>query len=85
MKWKKKFITHNMEKKKQYNGEYISLFDHLGQAAGGELGTKVAFAAVKAGVKHGVRQLNESYYTGEVYTYPSDFLIDYFSNKLIYR
>ncbi len=72
-----------MEKKKQYTGKYISLFDHLGHAAGGELGTKVAYAAVKHGVKHGVRQLNESYYTGEVYTYPSDFLTDYFNNTLI--
>lgn len=70
-----------MENKKQYEGEYISLFDHLGHAAGGELGTKVAYAAIKAGVKHGVRQLNESYYTGEVYTYPSDFLKYYFNKK----
>ena len=70
-----------MENKKQYTGQYISLFDHLGGAAGGELGTKVAFAAAKAGVKHGVRQLEESYYTGEIYTYPSDFLTDYFNNK----
>jgi len=83
MKWKKKFITHNMEKEKQYTGKYISLFDHLGHAAGGELGTKVAYTAAKAGVKHGVRQLNESYYTGEIYTYPSDFLTDYFNNTLI--
>jgi len=71
-----------METTKQYTGEYISLFDHLGHAAGGELGTKVAYAAFKAGVKNKVRQLNESYYTGEIYTYPSDFLVDYFNNKL---
>tara|TARA_R110002012_G_scaffold100473_5_gene239158 strand:+ start:2123 stop:2371 length:249 start_codon:yes stop_codon:yes gene_type:complete len=81
MKWKKKFIIHNMKTTKQYTGEYISLFDHLGRAAGGDLGTKVAYAAAKAGVKHGVKQLNESYYTGEIYIYPSDFLVDYFNNN----
>tara|TARA_R110000751_G_scaffold112784_3_gene211849 strand:- start:4111 stop:4356 length:246 start_codon:yes stop_codon:yes gene_type:complete len=81
MKWKQKYIIHNMKNKKQYTGHYISLYDHLGSAAGGELGTKVAYAAVKAGVKHEIRHLNESYYTGEIYTYPSDFLMDYFKNK----
>ena len=67
--------------KKVYSGKFISLYDHLGHAAGGELGTKVAYAAAKAGVKHEVKQLKESYYTGEIYTYPSDFLNDYFNNK----
>ena len=70
-----------MKNKKQYTGHYISLYDYLGHAAGGELGHKVAYAAVKEGVKHEIRQLNESYYTGEIYTYPKDFLVDYFKNK----
>jgi hypothetical protein len=64
--------------KKVYSGEFISLYDHLGHAAGGELGQKVAYAAAKAGVKHGVKKLNESFYKGEIYTYPSDFLEEYF-------
>ncbi len=66
--------------KKVYSGEFISLYEHLGHAAGGELGQKVAYAAAKAGVKHGVKELNESFYKGEIYTYPSDFLEEYFTN-----
>jgi hypothetical protein len=66
-------------KQKQYTGDYISLWDHLGHAAGGRLGQKVAYAAVKAGVKHQIREVKTSYYEGEIYTYPNDFLIDYFN------
>ena len=67
--------------KKIYGGEFISLYDHLGHAAGGKLGQKVAYAAVKAGVKHQVKILETSYYKGETYTYPSEFLTEYFKNK----
>ena len=67
--------------KKIYGGEFISLYDHLGHAAGGKLGQKVAYAAVKAGVKHQVKILETSYYKGEIYTYPSEFLTKYFKNK----
>tara|TARA_Y100000389_G_scaffold45983_1_gene40867 strand:+ start:23 stop:238 length:216 start_codon:yes stop_codon:yes gene_type:complete len=70
-----------MEEKKQYTGDYISLWDHLGHAAGGKLGQKVAYAAAKAGVKHQIRELKTSYYEGEIYTYPSDFLTDHFKDK----
>ncbi|MCP5063906.1 MAG: hypothetical protein GY936_15780 [Ignavibacteriae bacterium] len=72
-----------MEEKKQYTGDYISLYDYLGHAAGGKLGQKVAYAAVKAGVKHQIREVKTSYYEGEIYTYPSDFLKDYFNKDLI--
>ena len=67
--------------KKIYGGEFISLYDHLGHAAGGKLGQKVAYAAVKAGVKQQVKILETSYYKGEIYTYPSEFLTEYFKNK----
>ena len=70
-----------MEKKKEYSGEYVSLYDHLGHAAGGELGKKVAYAATIAKVKPIVKMLKTSYYEGEIYTYPNDFLVDYFKNK----
>ena len=72
-----------MKKQKQYTGDYISLWDHLGHAAGGKLGQKVAYAAVKAGVNHQIREVKTSYYEGEIYTYPSDFLIDYFNKEVI--
>ena len=72
-----------MKKQKQYAGDYISLWDHLGHAAGGKLGQKVAYAAVKAGVNHQIREVKTSYYEGEIYTYPSDFLTDYFNKEVI--
>jgi len=70
-----------MMSKKIYGGEFISLYDHLGHAAGGQLGQKVAYAAVKAGVEHQVKELKTSYYEGEIYTYPSEFLTEYFEIK----
>jgi len=72
-----------MKKQKQYTGDYISLWDHLGHAAGGKLGQKVAYAAAKAGVNHQIREVKTSYYEGEIYTYPSDFLTDYFNKEVI--
>ena len=66
---------------KTYSGDYISLYDHLGHAAGNELGQAVAYAAAKAGVKHQIRKLKTSYYTGDIYTYPSEFLNEYFGTK----
>ena len=70
-----------MKDSKKYSGEFISLYDHLGHAAGGKLGQKVAYAAVKAGVKPIVKELKTSYYEGEIYTYPSEFLDEYFEPK----
>ena len=70
-----------MEKKKVYSGEFVSLYDHLGHAAGGELGRKVAYAAAKADVSHQVKEVKTSYYEGEIYTYPTEFLTEYFKNK----
>tara|TARA_R110000772_G_scaffold142769_1_gene252420 strand:- start:413 stop:634 length:222 start_codon:yes stop_codon:yes gene_type:complete len=67
----------NMEKK-VYGGEFISLYNHLGRAAGAELGQAVAYAASKVGAPHQIRELKMSYYTGDVYTYPSEFLDEYF-------
>jgi hypothetical protein len=66
---------------KEYGGEFISLYDHLGHAAGGELGQKVAYAAAKAGVEHQVKEVSTPYYTGEIYTYPGEFLTEYFKSK----
>ena len=58
-----------MSDSKKYSGEFISLYDHLGHAA------------AKAGVKPIIKELKTSYYEGEIYTYPSEFLDEYFKDK----
>jgi len=59
--------------------EYKSLYDHLGRAAGGQLGKQVAEAAVRDGVKIQTRQVSNPKYEGEVMLYPSDWLKNYFN------
>ena len=59
--------------------EYKSLYDHLGRAAGGQLGKQVAEAAVRDGVKIQTRQVSNPKYEGEVMLYPSDWLTNYFN------
>jgi hypothetical protein len=59
--------------------EYKSLYDHLGRAAGGQLGKQVAEAAVRDGVKIKTRQVSNPKYEGEILLYPSDWLTNYFS------
>ena len=58
--------------------EYLSLYDYLGKAAGGELGKEVASAASKAEIKLETREVDNPKYTGIVYLYPKDFLDFYF-------
>jgi hypothetical protein len=59
--------------------EYKSLYDHLGRAAGGQLGKQVAEAAVRDGIKIQTRQVSNPKYEGEVMLYPSDWLENYFN------
>lgn len=59
--------------------EYKSLYDHLGKAAGGQLGKQVAEAAVRDNVKIQTRQVSNPKYEGTIMLYPSDWLINYFS------
>ena len=59
--------------------EYKSLYDHLGRAAGGQLGKQVAEAAVRDNVKIQTRQVSNSKYEGTIMLYPSDWLTNYFS------
>ena len=59
--------------------EYKSLYDHLGKAAGGQLGKQVAEAAVRDGVKIQTRQVSNFKYEGTVMLYPSDWLENYFN------
>jgi hypothetical protein len=58
--------------------EYLSLYDYLGRAAGGELGKAVADAASKAKVGFQTKEVSNPRYTGTVMMYPKFFLDEYF-------
>ena len=60
----------------------ISLYDYLGRAAGPDLGKQVATAAAKAGVKHEIREVSNTKYTGPIMLYPKSFLDLYFKGGL---
>ena len=64
------------------NMEMVSLYDYLGRAAGSELGKQVATAAAKAGVKHEIREVSNTKYTGPIMLYPKSFLDLYFKGGL---
>jgi len=59
--------------------EYKSLYDHLGRAAGSQLGKQVAEVAVQDGIKLQTRQVSNSKYEGTIMLYPSDWLNNYFN------
>ena len=63
-----------MRNKKQYTGDYLSLYDYLGKAAGGELGRKIAYEAAKCKVDIQTKQIENSAYKGKIQMYPKDFL-----------
>ena len=60
----------------------VSLYDYLGRVAGPDLGKQVAIAAAKAGVKHEIREVSNSKYTGPIMLYPRSFLDLYFKGGL---
>ena len=60
--------------------EYKSLYHYLGRPAGGELGKKVAEEATLRGIKLGKLDVDKDLVSsGFVYTYPIDFLDEYFN------
>ena len=63
-----------MKTKKEYTGEYLSLYDYLGHAAGGELGRKIAYEAAKCDVIIHTKQIKNSVYIGKIQMYTNDFL-----------
>jgi hypothetical protein len=63
----------------------ISLFDHLGRAAGTKLGEEVYQAAKKAKEPVNTRYVATKYYKGEVMLYREEFLKEYFNGKRINR
>ena len=62
--------------------EYKSLYHYLGKPAGGELGKKVAEEATSRGLKLGKLDVSKDLVpSGFVYTYPIDFLDEYFNDE----
>jgi hypothetical protein len=59
----------------------ISLYDHLGRAAGIKLGEEVYQAAKKAKEPVNTRYVETKYYKGEVMLYREEFLKEYFNGK----
>lgn len=68
-----------MSSKIENNPNFMSLYDYLGHAAGGQLGRDVYAAASKKGVPHGKRQVETTSYKGNILTYPEEFLREYFA------
>ena len=64
------------------DNQMMSLYDYLGQAAGSDLGKKVAYAAAKAGIKSEIREVSHVGYKGPIMLYPRDFLENFFSGGL---
>tara|TARA_R110000744_G_scaffold133785_1_gene242347 strand:+ start:412 stop:633 length:222 start_codon:yes stop_codon:yes gene_type:complete len=63
-------------KVKQYTGDYLSLYDYLGHAAGGDLGQKIAFEAAKCKVNIQTKTIENPSYKGIIQMYPNDFLTE---------
>ena len=65
---------------------YVSLFDYLGKASGGELGKQVFQAAKKARIRMQTREVSNPKYTGKIMLYPKPFLEQHFkeSNYQVY-
>jgi hypothetical protein len=59
-------------------GEYKSLYEYLGHAAGADLGKQVAAAAKLAGVKIESHEVSNVKYSGTILKYPVAFLNEHF-------
>jgi hypothetical protein len=63
--------------------DFISLYDHLGHAAGRVLGKQVAEYAALKKIPHEIRHVSNPKYTGEVTLYPIEFLDEYFKSQSV--
>ncbi len=64
------------------DGDFISLFDYLGHAAGAQLGKQVAQAAASTKQQIKKKNVQTRTYSGEILMYKKGFLKEYFSTKL---
>ena len=73
----------HMRNKKQYTEDYLSLYDYLGHAAGGELGQKIAFEAAKKNINIKTKSIENPGYKGKIQMYPEDFLLECTKRQLL--
>ena len=62
--------------------EFVSLYDFLGKAAGGELGKKVFEVSQIYKIPTKVREISNPKYKGKVMLYPKEFLSNYFQTPI---
>jgi len=62
--------------------KYLSLYDFLGRAAGPKLGAEVKKYAVEQGIPTKTKEVPHSGYTGQILTYPVQFLELYFRTPI---
>ena len=77
--FKREFNNYN---KKEKIMNMMSLYDYLGHAAGPELGQQVARAAAIANIKHEIREVSNTKYSGPIMLYPKSFLDNFFGGGL---
>ncbi len=63
-----------MKNKKEYTGDYLSLYDYLGHGEGAELALKIADEAAECKVNIKFKSIDDPVYHSKVHMYPSDFL-----------
>lgn len=64
------------------NLQYLSLYDYLGYAAGGELGNKVYNYAKTHNIYVMSKEISNKKYVGRVLMYPKNFLNEYFKTSI---
>ena len=71
-----------MEKQEEQKPYMMSLYDHLGRAAGKELGGEVFRTAMALKETVEERSISNPKYSGNVHLYRREFLDEYFSKKI---
>lgn len=73
-----KFGTITTESVSYEGDQMMSLYEYLGRAAGGQLGSEVFRAAKAHGVPFDQQMVSTKTYSGKVMLYPRTFLQEYF-------
>jgi|TARA_R110002050_G_scaffold10490_1_gene35955 iron-sulfur cluster repair protein YtfE (RIC family) len=67
----------------ELNVNYLSLYDYLGHAAGGELGQKIALEAAKSKIIIKTKSIENPGYKGKIQMYPEPFLTECTNKNLL--